>query len=81
MTEKEAYGQAFENGRAVGDAEGYARGLKEARVVDAVEVVRCKECAFWDDDRRCNGRKNGLVMEYTDGDDFCSYGERRNDNA
>lgn len=24
MTEKEAYGQAFENGRKVGDAEGYA---------------------------------------------------------
>lgn len=30
MTEKEAWGQAFENGRKQGDAEGYARGLKEA---------------------------------------------------
>lgn len=30
MTENEAWGQAFENGRKVGDAEGYARGLKEA---------------------------------------------------
>jgi hypothetical protein len=28
MTEKEAWGQAFENGRQKGDAEGYARGLK-----------------------------------------------------
>lgn len=45
--------------------------------VDAVEVVRCKDCVFWDGDRRCNGRKNGLVMEYTDEDDFCSYGERK----
>lgn len=44
---------------------------------DFVEVVRCKDCVFWDGDRRCNGRKNGLVMEYTDEDDFCSYGERR----
>lgn len=30
MTENEAWGQAFENGRKVGDAEGYARGLKDA---------------------------------------------------
>lgn len=30
MTKKEAYGQAFENGRKVGDAEGYARGKAEA---------------------------------------------------
>ena len=30
MTEQEAYGQAFENGRKVGDAEGYARGKAEA---------------------------------------------------
>ena len=30
MTEKEAWGQAFENGRKKGDAEGYARGKAEA---------------------------------------------------
>ena len=30
MTENEAYGQAFENGRKVGDAEGYARGMRDA---------------------------------------------------
>lgn len=30
MTENEAWGQAFENGRKVGDAEGYARGKAEA---------------------------------------------------
>lgn len=30
MTVEEAWGQAFENGRQKGDAEGYARGLKEA---------------------------------------------------
>lgn len=44
---------------------------------DVVEVVRCKDCRYWDDDRRCNGIKNGLVVEYTDEDDFCSYGERK----
>ena len=30
MTDQEAHGQAFENGRKVGDAEGYARGKAEA---------------------------------------------------
>ena len=30
MTENEAHAQAFENGRKVGDAEGYARGKAEA---------------------------------------------------
>ena len=49
MTENEAWGQAFENGRKVGDAEGYARGLKEAvkhgRWVDhCVRDWRCSEC-------------------------------------
>ena len=40
MTEKEAYGQAFENGRQKGDAEGYARGLKEA-----VKHQPCEYCS------------------------------------
>ena len=30
MTDQEAHGQAFENGRKKGDAEGYARGKAEA---------------------------------------------------
>lgn len=38
--------------------------------------VRCEDCAYWDDDNRCNAPINGLVREYTNFDDFCSYGER-----
>ena len=70
---------------------GMARGLSDGLLrfcngawrdddgdaVDIVEVVRCKDCKYWDEDRRCNGIKNGLVMEYTWDDDFCSYGERK----
>ena len=41
--------------------------------------VRCGECVYWDDDSRCNAPINGLVREYTKFDDFCSYGERRED--
>lgn len=49
MTEKEAWGQAFENGRKVGDAEGYARGLKETvkhgRWVELhLGKLRCSVC-------------------------------------
>lgn len=51
--------------------------LDEQPTVDAVKVVRCKDCRYWDDDRRCNGIENGLVREYTQEDDFCSYGERK----
>ena len=41
MTKKEAYGQAFENGRKVGDAEGYARGKAEA-LAEAGDLISRK---------------------------------------
>ena len=52
--------------------------------VDAVEVVRCKDCKY-----RCNGKDcdHPLLLSWSWGairnvkdDDFCSYGERK-DNA
>ena len=52
--------------------------------VDAVPVVRCKDCIYWDGmgyEGRCEPHKNGLIREYTNYDDFCSYGERRTDNG
>ena len=60
--------------------------LREAPTVDAVEVVRCRECKYW----KPTGSKAGNSfsdMEYIGGceftkycrreSDFCSYGERR----
>ena len=51
--------------------------------VDAVEVVRCKDCKYMDE-AKVNS-KGFLIcpasgMEITDMD-FCSYGERREENA
>lgn len=46
---------------------------------DYVEVVRCRDCIYWDGrgyDGRCEGYHNGLIRDYTNYDDFCSYGER-----
>lgn len=42
-----------------------------------VEVVRCKDCKFWDGEGRCEAPENGLIREFTKPDDFCSYGERK----
>lgn len=65
---------------------GLIRLLEKAPTVDAVPVVRCKECKHC---RELN-RKDRIEEAYADGvlwcknqsdgvwpDDFCSYGERR----
>ena len=49
---------------------------------DVVEVVRCKECKYWecgkDYEPYCNHWGN--MMSETNADDFCSYGERKNND-
>jgi hypothetical protein len=55
--------------------------LEKCPTVDAVEVVRCKDCKHFhhDDDRLAQHcRLFGAMME---ADDFCSCGERRNDEG
>ena len=59
-----------------------------APTVDAVEVVRCKDCGFYEAHRNCQygycwhwDYEAGESPNEVDGDDFCSYGERRSDNA
>lgn len=52
----------------------------EVSRVDAVEVVRCKDCRY------CQRDSNGMwcFNDYEHNlqpDDYCSYGERRTDNA
>lgn len=49
---------------------------KAVTLADVVEVVRCKDCKFWDSDCRwCD--LWGDTQEYDDG--YCSYGERESD--
>lgn len=47
--------------------------LEEAPTVDAVQVVRCKDCIYRDCNRE--GQPNIICYQMHD-DDFCSYGER-----
>ena len=51
----------------------------DAHTVDAVEVVRCKDCRYWQynnggyPNEECRWRED----ETPDADDFCSYGKRK----
>lgn len=51
--------------------------IKNAPTVDAVEVVRCKDCKCWEDGWLGYCTKGHFAIPY---DGFCSYGERK-DNA
>ena len=53
------------------------RIVEESPTVDAVEVVRCKDCKRYSQSGLCNLYLN--VSHQMKPDDFCSYGERRSD--
>ena len=53
--------------------------IRKRPTVDAVEVVRCKDCKYWQDNN--DGYPHGECRwghgETPDANDFCSYGERK----
>lgn len=51
----------------------HVREIDKLPTVDAVEVVRCLECKYHNKPP-CPMR---LSFNWTEGDDFCSYGERK----
>ena len=56
--------------------------LQDVPTVDAVEVVRCKDCKHYNHDTLwCVMNSNPHRESYPNwyADDFCSYGERRTD--
>ena len=72
-------------GERAADLGDYIQRIKDATTVDAVEVVRCKDCKHYDN-REGIGWCNLNSDFYTDGlldwhlfpeDGFCSYGERK----
>lgn len=58
---------------------GIQYAINEQTTFDAVPVVRCKDCEFWQDNNGgyphedCRWEKD----ETPDENDFCSYGEKR----
>ena len=73
--------------------EEFVRFLKKQPTVDAVEVVRCRECKYWGDEADKLQRSDGVLFArckvhnyLIDGrhtgwcpteNDFCSYGKRK----
>ena len=52
--------------------------IMDASVVDAVEVVRCKDCNHCDPENyHCDHYMGTVVPLSRKPDDFCSYGERK----
>ena len=52
--------------------------LREAPTVDAVEVVRCRQCKHCDpENHHCDHHMGTVAPLRREPDDFCSYGERK----
>jgi len=56
--------------------------LKNLPTADVVEVVRCRDCTWWKSIFSWNGKEHkvcvrGSVEPPRESDDYCSYGERR----
>lgn len=45
--------------------------------VDAVQVVRCRECKYWEEESKFCLNKEGCYGSETTADWFCADGERR----
>ena len=63
-------------------AEGFTeadRIIMALPAVDAVEVVRCKDCIYWENGKGYNPWCNHVsgLNDDVHGDYFCSYGERK----
>lgn len=61
-------------------AVAYESDIDEMPTVDAVAVVRCKDCQWYSHKRACPLAASGLsadCIKLPKEDDFCSYGERR----
>lgn len=57
--------------------------LKNAPVVDAVEVVRCKDCKYYEHPEYYDGGTKDVCRTFKrqmQEADFCSYGERKAEN-
>lgn len=57
----------------------YCQDIDEAPTVDAVPVVRCKDCKYYKPDEYECGCDFAGGLPYVKAGDFCSYGERKVD--
>ena len=70
----------WEYGRAVSDIYDI---IKKRPAIDAVKVVRCRDCVLWQRVDKYTGKCPLLIgeLQYTGDDYYCSCGERKEENA
>lgn len=56
----------------------YSKKIAEAPTIDAVEVVRCRDCKNWEEYEGDEGYGHcELFIHYMKDDNFCGHGERK----
>ena len=57
----------------------FAQMIEAIPTADVVEVVRCKECKYWVEEKEFGMLCShwGSALAESQPDDFCSYGERK----
>lgn len=64
-----------------GDTWAFMRDVENAPTIDAIPVVRCKDCEHWDVSKNeysiCCHAYHNMMMVRSDGMGFCSDGERK----
>ena len=63
------------------DADYFIFTIEHAPTIDAVPVVRCKDCKCWTEWSNGAGSCSRFALDWigTDADDFCSMAERKDD--
>lgn len=75
LISREALINEFKNPDLFNVTEKHLSIIGNAPAVDAVEVVRCYECEYFDGDCVCRSI-HGLAGTLSKATDFCSYGTR-----
>lgn len=73
---REAALTALQDSDLFNTTERQLRAIRELSAADVAEVVRCKDCIYRIEGR-CFSRTSFLNAPAVEPDDFCSYGERR----
>lgn len=93
ISRQETLEELYENEREDEDIPNRADGVRDAIItvlsipaVDAVPVVRCRDCKYWREHKYAKETRRyipfcGFNAIYTKEDDFCSRGERREEDA
>ena len=69
----------FDNGDIRYGIELAIQTIKDTPTADVVEVVRCKDCRHYVAESCTRDIKSRTNMFYMRADDFCSYGERKDE--